>query len=77
MTPSGCLAVSGDVSNSRNWEKRVMLASGQGVGGEGEGGLEARDAAKHPTKYSTPSPGIIKLQGFNSAKTEKPCPKIR
>lgn len=35
--------------------KRVMLASGQGWG-EGEGGLEARDAAKHPTKHSTPSP---------------------
>lgn len=55
--------------------KRVMLASGQG-GGEGEGGLEARDAAKHPTKYSTPSPRNHQASGFNSAKTEKPCPKM-
>ena len=35
LTPSGCLTVSGDVSNSRNWEKEgdVGLRPGWGGGG--------------------------------------------
>ena len=73
LTPSGCLAVSEDISNCRNWEKEGDVGLRPG---SGKGSGEARDAAKHPTKYSTPSPRNHQAPGFNSAKIEKPCPKM-
>ena len=51
LTLSGCLAVSGDVSNSRNWEKEgdVGLRPGWGGGGGGAKRIELRDGIWYGT----------------------------
>ena len=59
MTPSGCLAVSEDISNCRNWEKEgdVGLGRGRGRGvGRPEMLLNILQSIVHPP------PGTIKLQ---------------